>query len=90
MHNVMQTFHASRVTIIGKNLERLVYEGVREFRIPNRIPKAPTSTNKSVRFPNEVIEQVETAIRDTDCTFSALVVEAVRVALENLKEQQEE
>ena len=77
MHNVMQTFHASCVTIIGKNLERLVYEGVREFRIPNRIP-------------NEVIEQVETAIRDTDCTFSAFVVEAVRVALENLKEQQEE
>ena len=90
MHNVMQTFHASRVTIIGKNLERLVYEGVREFRIPNRIPKAPTSTNKSVRFPNEVIEQVETAIRDTDCTFSAFVVEAVRVALENLEEQQED
>ena len=86
----MQTFHASRVTIIGKNLERLVYEGVREFRIPNRIPKSPTSTNKSVRFPNEVIEQLETAIRDTDCTFSAFVVEAVRVALENLKEQQEE
>ena len=86
----MQTFHASRVTIIGKNLERLVYEGVREFRNPNRIPKAPTSTNKSVRLPNEVIEQVETAIRDTDCTFSAFVVEAVRVALENLEEQQEE
>ena len=32
---------------------------------------------------------VEEAIRGTDCTFSAFVVEAVRVALENLQEQKE-
>ena len=34
-------------------------------------------------------KQVEEAIRGTDCTFSAFVVEATRVALENLKEQQD-
>ena len=53
------------------------------------IPKIPATTNKSTRFPNDVIDKVEEAIRGTDCTFSAFVVEAVRVALENLQEQKE-
>lgn len=52
-----------------------------------QIPKSPRSTTKSVRFPNDIIEEVETAIRGKDCTFTAFVVEAVRVALENLKEE---
>ena len=56
---------------------------------PFHILKIPATTNKSIRFPNDVIEQVEEAIRGTDCTFSAFVVEATRVALENLKEQQD-
>lgn len=60
---------------------------MKQFRIPKKIPKSPTSTNKSIRFPNQVIEQVEAAIRGTDCTFSAFVIEATRVALENLQEQ---
>ena len=53
------------------------------------IPKIPATTSKSIRFPNDVIDKVEEAIRGTDCTFSAFVVEAVRVALENLQEQKE-
>ncbi len=53
------------------------------------IPKIPATTNNSIRFPNDVIDKVEEAIRGTDCTFSAFVVEAVRVALENLQEQKE-
>ena len=53
------------------------------------IPKIPATTNKSIRFPNDVIDKVEEAIRGTDCTFSAFVVAAVRVALENLQEQKE-
>ena len=53
------------------------------------IPKIPATTNKSIRFPNYVIDKVEEAIRGTDWTFSAFVVEAVRVALENLQEQKE-
>ena len=52
------------------------------------IPKIPPTTNKSIRFPNDVIEQVEDAIRGKDCTFTAFVIEAVRVALENLNEEQ--
>lgn len=55
-----------------------------------RIPKIPSSTNKSVRFPNDMIDEVEAAIRGTDCTFSAFVVSAVRWALDNLREQENE
>ena len=51
-----------------------------------QIPKNPPTTSKSIRFPNDVIEQVEDAIRGTDCTFSNFIVEATRVALENLRE----
>lgn len=54
-----------------------------------RIPSIPPTTNKSIRFPNDVIKEIEAAIKGTDCTFSAFVVEAVRVALENLKEESE-
>ena len=52
------------------------------------IPNVPPTTNKSVRFPNDMIEKVEAAIRGKNCTFSAFVVEAVRVALENLQEEE--
>ena len=55
-----------------------------------KIPQMPQTTSKSIRFPNDVIEEVESALVGTDCTFSAFVVEAVRVALENLKEDEEE
>ena len=56
---------------------------VKKFKIPN----VPPTTSKSIRFPNDVIEQVEQAIRGKDCTFTAFVVEAVRVALDNLQEE---
>ena len=52
-----------------------------------KIPAVPPTTNKSIRFPPDVIEQVEAAIQGKDCTFSAFVVEAVRVALESLEEE---
>lgn len=54
-----------------------------------KIPKIPPTTSKSVRFPNDIIEQIEEAIRGKDCTFSAFVVEAVRVALANLEEEED-
>ena len=54
-----------------------------------KIPSIPPTTNKCIRFPNDVIEQVEKEIQGKNCTFSAFVVEAVRVALENLNERQD-
>lgn len=53
-----------------------------------RIPKIPPTTNKTIRFPNDVIEDVEKAIVGQDCTFSAFVIAAVRNALEELKEEE--
>ena len=53
-----------------------------------KIPSVPPTTNKSVRFPNDMIEEIENAIRGKDCTFSAFVVAAVRAALDDLKEQE--
>lgn len=55
-----------------------------------KIPSVPPTTNKSIRFPNDMIEAVEEAIQGKECTFSAFVIEATRVALENLKEQETE
>ncbi len=52
---------------------------------PFHLPAVPATTSKSIRFPNDVIEQVEAAIRGTDCTFSAFVIEATRWALANLE-----
>lgn len=51
-----------------------------------KIPSVPSTTNKTIRFPNDVIEEVEAAIQGKDCTFSAFVIAAVRSALEDVKE----
>lgn len=57
---------------------------MREFKIPS----VPPTTNKCIRFPNDIIERVEEAIKGQNCSFSAFVIEAVRVALENLEENE--
>lgn len=54
-----------------------------------KVPNIPPTTNKSIRFPNDIIEKIENEIVGTGCTFSAFVVEAVRVALADLEEQKE-
>ena len=54
-----------------------------------RIPSIPPTTGKSIRFPNDVVERVEKAIQGKDCTFTAFVVEAVRVALKDVEEDKE-
>lgn len=51
-----------------------------------KIPSVPPTTNKCIRFPNDIIEKVENAIRGKNCTFTAFVIEAVRVALENIED----
>ena len=67
----------------------LVLRNIRQvFDIAFKIPKVPPTSNKSIRFPNDMLEEVEAAIRGTDCTFSAFVVAAVRMALDVLAEQE--
>ncbi|MBS1435792.1 MAG: hypothetical protein HP015_07095, partial [Oscillospiraceae bacterium] len=51
--------------------------------------RTPHTTNKTIRFPDDVIADVETAIAGKDCTFSAFVIVAVRSALAQLAESPE-
>lgn len=51
-----------------------------------KIPTTPSTTNKCIRFPNNIIDNVEKAIQGKECTFTAFVIEAVKSALENLEE----
>lgn len=53
-----------------------------------KIPTTPPTTNKTIRFPNDVVEEVEAAIQGKDCTFSAFVIAAVKAALDDLKSDQ--
>ena len=52
-----------------------------------KIPSVPPTIKKTIRFPSDVVEEVEKAIEGKNCTFSAFVIAAVRMALENLDEQ---
>ncbi len=52
-----------------------------------QIPSTPPTINKTIRFPSDVVEAVEEAVKGKDCTFSAFVIAAVRAALEDIKDQ---
>ena len=54
-----------------------------------KIPSIPPTTNKTIRFPNDLIDEVEQLIEGKDCTFSAFVVAAVRAAVEEVQNQQD-
>ena len=54
-----------------------------------KIPSIPATTNKTVRFPNDVITEVEALIQNKECTFSAFVIAATKLAIEDLKQQNE-
>ena len=47
-----------------------------------KIPETPPTVNKTIRFPTDVVQQVEQALQGKDCTFSGFVIAAVRSALE--------
>ncbi len=51
-----------------------------------KIPVQMNSINKTIRFPINVIEDVENSIKGTNCTFSAFVIEAVKSAVNFIKE----
>ena len=52
-----------------------------------KIPEIPPTINKTIRFPSDVVEDVEKAIQGKECNFSAFVIAAVRAALEDLEEE---
>ncbi|SFN88660.1 hypothetical protein SAMN04487831_104221 [Pseudobutyrivibrio sp. UC1225] len=43
--------------------------------------------NKTVRFPQDLLKEIEEAIEGKDVTFSAFVVQACQYALENLEDK---
>lgn len=53
-----------------------------------KIPTTPPTVNKTIRFPNDVVQEVEKAIQGKDCTFSAFVIAAVKAALEDLDSEE--
>lgn len=55
-----------------------------------KIPSIPLTTNKTIRFPDDIVEAVERAIRGKSCTFSAFVIAAVRAALEDLETEKDD
>ncbi len=52
-----------------------------------KIPAVPHTTPKCIRFPDDLIQEVENAISQKDCTFTAFVLEAVRFSLQDLKDE---
>ncbi|MCI2105310.1 MAG: hypothetical protein LKK00_01125 [Intestinimonas sp.] len=50
-----------------------------------KIPSIPPTTNKTIRFPNDLVAEVEELIRNKDCTFSAFVIAAVKAAVEEVR-----
>ena len=50
-----------------------------------KIPESPPTVNKTIRFPDDVVEAVEKAIQGKNCTFSAFVIAAIRAALNDLE-----
>ena len=51
------------------------------------LPRIPQSTSKTIRFPNDILEEAERYLCGKDSTFSAFVVACVRYVLENLPEE---
>ena len=52
-----------------------------------KIPAESPTTNKTIRFPNDIIKQIGKETQGKDCTFSAFVNAATRAALEELEKQ---
>lgn len=55
-----------------------------------KIPSIPPTTNKTIRFPNNLVADVEDLIKNKDCTFSAFVVAAVRAAVDEVKQENDD
>lgn len=42
--------------------------------------------NKTIRFPLELVDQIESVIKKNDVTFSGFVIQACKYALDNLED----
>ncbi len=60
---------------------------MKEFKIPI---KSKQATNKTIRFPDDLIAEINRATKSQNCTFTAFVIAAVRFALENIEKPKDE
>lgn len=51
-----------------------------------KIPIIPQTTQRTIRFPNDLIDDIEEVIKGKDTTFSAFIVAAARHTMDELKE----
>lgn len=51
-----------------------------------KIPTVPTTTNKCIRMPEDLVAKIEKAIEGKNSTFTAFVIEACKHALEDIEE----
>ncbi len=49
--------------------------------------KKELSTNKCIRFPNDLLEQIKKQSQDNNITFSKFVILACEYAIENMNEK---
>lgn len=80
---VPHTCH-NRGAYVMQNIMYNNYGGINMSKF--KIPVIPSTTHRSIRFPNDLIEDVENAIQGKQSTFSAFVVAATRHALNELKD----
>ena len=50
-----------------------------------KMPSTPLTTQRAIRFPNDILKRVEKAIEGKDCTFTAFVIAAVNHALDEIE-----
>jgi predicted HicB family RNase H-like nuclease len=50
-------------------------------------PNKKESENKTIRFPLELIEQINQAIKGEDVSFSNFVIQACQYALDDLQQE---
>lgn len=55
-----------------------------------KLPVIPTSSTRSIRFPDHLIKRVENAIKGNQVTFNAFIVAATEFALDELQETKED
>ena len=49
-----------------------------------KIPSVPPTTNKTIRFPAELVDKIEDAIKNQNVTFSSFVIQACEYALNDM------
>lgn len=47
------------------------------------------SENKTIRFPLQLVDQIENVIKENDVSFSSFVIQACRYALENMPQDKD-